>query len=687
MRRNFCLFIAASIFCFGGLVVQPSIANSYTACTITGTSGDDIITGTAGDDVICTGGGNDSVNASNGGNDVIIVSGPGHAYIHAGPGNDTIDASLGTGSNIDGGSGDDIILGSPGTDSITGGSGSDTIEGGLGDDTISGGEGPDTIQGGLGNDYITGDDGNVSITGDDGDDNISGGPGNDSLDGKYGNDTITGGLGDDTIRGGVGDDLLQADEGNDIVFGDYGADTISGGSGDDHIGGGPGIDIIDGGDGSNICDFDAGESKANSCTVDVDTPVATFSRDTDSVDIGQAGPLSINVTLKGTDLAGLKSLGYHCNTLGGVSLDFEQQIITNSYLGSEKYLDSPIFPTSADITTQMNLSKSLFAGPLTCQSFAQDMFGHIKVTQEPKIYVYKTIANQPDAPTNLKFKVTNSTAGTLSWDAPKTLGLPAMTSYVVQYSTDNVNWQTINSSDLSKTSIQLTGLTQSAHYSFRVRGNNGLVPLSKYELFKWGTLEASMPSAIDVLNPTNLKVSNITKTSLKVSWTASAGDPTLNLTGYSAQFSSNGTDWTDIPVATSKTLTVNVQGLKGGTNYQIRLSAVSGSLIGTYSVVTAKTLSIVPDAPLNLETITNTNSQVSVYWSNPEFTGGEKITGYKVDFSADKGKTWSYTYKTTIPSFYLFKGLKSKTTYFVRVSAINKVGTSSPSKSASFTTK
>jgi titin len=335
----------------------------------------------------------------------------------------------------------------------------------------------------------------------------------------------------------------------------------------------------------------------------------------------------------------------------------------------------------------MLINKSVFTGPANCQSYAEDMFGHFKLKQESKIYVYKTLANVPDAPTNLKFKAANSTSGTLSWTAPKTLGSPAMSSYVVQYSPDNVNWQTVNITDLSKTALDLTGLTQNTNYSFRVRGNNGINAMTKYDLYKWGTLSAATPSAIDVLNPTNLKVSNVTKNGLKLNWTASLGDPTLNLTGYSAQVSANGSDWTDVPVASSKALTVNVQGLKGGTNYQIRLAAVSGSLTGTYSVVTVKTASVVPDAPINLQTVTNTNAQVSVYWNSPEFTGGEKITGYKVDFSADKGKTWILTYKSTITSFYLFKGLKSKTTYAVRVSAINKVGTSSPSSAASFTTK
>ena len=63
------------------------------ACTISGTSRDDVLTGTSGNDVICGKGGNDTINGL-GGNDVL----------DGGAGNDT----------LSGGAGDDTLIGGAG---------------------------------------------------------------------------------------------------------------------------------------------------------------------------------------------------------------------------------------------------------------------------------------------------------------------------------------------------------------------------------------------------------------------------------------------------------------------------------------------------------------------------------------------------------------------------------------------
>ena len=75
------------------------------ACTITGTSGDDVLTGTSGDDVICGNGGHDK---------------------------------------ITGGGGRDRLIGGAGRDDISGGAGRDVLRGGAGKDGLDGGKGRDS---------------------------------------------------------------------------------------------------------------------------------------------------------------------------------------------------------------------------------------------------------------------------------------------------------------------------------------------------------------------------------------------------------------------------------------------------------------------------------------------------------------------------------------------------------------
>lgn len=70
-------------------------------------------------------------------------------------------------------------------------------------------------------------------------------------------------------------------------------------------------------------------------------------------------------------------------------------------------------------------------------------------------------------------------------------------------------------------------------------------------------------------------------------------------------------------------------------------------------------------------------------------TGGSPITGYKIERSTDSGMTWSVIVPNTnsIATTYSDTGLAADTSYTYRVSAINSIGTSSPSDTASATTK
>ena len=161
----------------------------FPECTITGTTGDDMILGTSGNDVICGLGGNDTIDAR-AGNDLI----------DSGPGDDT----------IYGRDGDDIIFGRTGNDFILAHRGDDIIYGGPGDDIIYGGGGNDTAKGEEGADELYGE------------------ADNDVLYGSYGADILHGGRGDDTIWGGDGSDTIRGNAGADAIYPGTGADTILG---------------------------------------------------------------------------------------------------------------------------------------------------------------------------------------------------------------------------------------------------------------------------------------------------------------------------------------------------------------------------------------------------------------------------------------------------------------------------
>src|SRR5947208_1405400 len=71
----------------------------------------------------------------------------------------------------------------------------------------------------------------------------------------------------------------------------------------------------------------------------------------------------------------------------------------------------------------------------------------------------------------------------------------------------------------------------------------------------------------------------------------------------------------------------------------------------------------------------------------PTDNGGSAITGYKIERSTDGGTTWSALVNTCGTSTSCSDtGLPHTTTFTYRVSAINSVGTGSPSTTASATT-
>ena len=106
-------------------------------CTVSGTSGPDVLAGTSGDDVICGRGGDDQL-IGRGGDDV-LVGGRGDDRVRGGPGDD----------RVHGQRGDDALRGGQGADRVAGGRGDDLLRGNAGSDTLDSRDAPrfrDTVR-------------------------------------------------------------------------------------------------------------------------------------------------------------------------------------------------------------------------------------------------------------------------------------------------------------------------------------------------------------------------------------------------------------------------------------------------------------------------------------------------------------------------------------------------------------
>lgn len=115
---------------------------------------------------------------------------------------------------------------------------------------------------------------------------------------------------------------------------------------------------------------------------------------------------------------------------------------------------------------------------------------------------------------------------------------------------------------------------------------------------------------------------------------------------------------------------------------------VDNSGSSTVSVIDGNFNPTIPSAPQNLQATATSSSQINLSWNTSSDNGGSPIIGYMIERSNDTGATWSTIQSNTgsADTTYSDTGLAHSTTYTYRVSAINQVGTSQPSSTASATT-
>ncbi|MGI0094609.1 MAG: fibronectin type III domain-containing protein, partial [Nitrosotalea sp.] len=120
------------------------------------------------------------------------------------------------------------------------------------------------------------------------------------------------------------------------------------------------------------------------------------------------------------------------------------------------------------------------------------------------------------------------------------------------------------------------------------------------------------------------------------------------------------------------------------------IASRSANIFGgdVFSVTSSSGTPTVPQPPTGLTATSISTSQINLSWTAPSNNGGSAITGYKIERSTDSGTTWSTVQSNTgsTSTTYSDTGLSSSTTYTYRISAINSVGTSVPSNTASATT-
>ena len=199
-----------------------------------------------------------------------------------------------------------------------------------------------------------------------------------------------------------------------------------------------------------------------------------------------------------------------------------------------------------------------------------------------------------------------------------------------------------------------------------------------------GASAATVPDA-----PTSLTATP-SNTQMALSWTAPVNNGGAAITDYLVEYklATEPTTWTTFNDGVSTSTSALVTSLTNGLSYNFRVSAINIAGTGAASgTATATPALSVPSAPRTLVATGSENGQSTLTWLVPLSNGGAAITDYKVEYKlATEPTTWNIFpdgVSTNLTA--TVTGLTNSLNYDFRVSAINSVGTSAASNTASAT--
>jgi len=269
-----------------------------------------------------------------------------------------------------------------------------------------------------------------------------------------------------------------------------------------------------------------------------------------------------------------------------------------------------------------------------------------------------------NAPTGLTTtSITNSSA-TVNWTA-----VSGAVSYTVEYKLNSASTWTSATAATTATSVNITGLTASALYDWRVRtncsGGN-----SSYTQAQFTTTAAPCNA------PTGLTATAITATGATVNWTTVAGS-----VSYTVEYKINSAStWATVAVATTAT-SVNITGLNASTLYdwRVRTNCTGGNSTYTQAQFTT-TATATCNAPIGLTTTAITVTSATVNW-----TAATGANDYTVEYKLNSASTWTTAAAATTATSVNITGLTASSLYDWRVRT-NCTGGNSGYTQAQFTT-
>ena len=298
------------------------------------------------------------------------------------------------------------------------------------------------------------------------------------------------------------------------------------------------------------------------------------------------------------------------------------------------------------------------------------------------------IVQPPAAPTLLTATAISSSQVNLSWTDNST----TETGFAIDYATDvnftqNLLTTTVGANSGATASASITGLSASMPYYFRVRATNGGGASANSNTASATTLAVIQPPAA----PTLLTATATSSSQVNLNWT----DNSTNETGFAIDYATdvNFTQnliTTTVGANSGASASASIAGLSASTPYYFRVRATnSGGASANTNTASATTLAVTepPAAPTVLTATAASSGQINLSWTDNATTE----TGFAIDYATDVNFTQNLLTATVgansgASASASITGLSPTTTYYFQVRAVNAIGASANSNTASATT-
>ena len=288
------------------------------------------------------------------------------------------------------------------------------------------------------------------------------------------------------------------------------------------------------------------------------------------------------------------------------------------------------------------------------------------------VYTATTTVSVPGAPTTLAVRGITGNGVGLMWKAPTDNGGSAIYDYQIEVTrAGEDNWILIEHPESITKTYGVNGLTPGVSYQVRVSAVNA----AGYSEFAETTFTTSV---IKPTAPTELEATDVSPNGLTLAWALPSSNGGTALTDYKVEVSSNCSTYSAISHTPSNSLGFDVHNLAAGTKYCFRVSARNSVGYSTPSaVLQVVTSGNAPAAPTTLRVSNKSKTSVVLGWAAATVENGSKVRNYIVIYSSDQGSTWTTVRKSVSASTSLtVSGLRSATTYWFKVAAVNDVGSS-----------